>query len=529
LKKLLVCTLALWALLFFMPLTAVACMGPLSTPTAICRDTDSNSSLYFRVNDRYFKIAPSLVPLGQENAGYTRAPRPKYEYERGQSMSIHVLWDTLEPVCNFVQSHNDEMSVDNLYSLYHHPIPRWNTCTGRVKMGPYIPDFVTRPSVITLQGAFDPYQGKKSLLEQFQTAANRRLQYYQPRPNMPAEVKKLTNIRGYEGFAKDHSEHSHDIFPFWEHEKQLLFIRKPSAQASPALLECFHHRTTDRILNEPNSLSEYEMCELSFVLEEKDLFATIRLHGSQIQYLHKSPLGERLFLEPIIQKAVAFIEQFSIPSDDPALLEHIRKIQAENDQDILAGKFGDPLAMSAFRAREDLVKKLLLEGADPNGENKPEEFGKAYEHPLRYLFLKDYWYLLQDPKLKLNVTKLLLEAGASIKQADINDNCRTENTRCANFGYDPILCHALKRNGPDMISLLLEYGADAKAITSGGKSMFHCAISSTQDLSPDVLTLLKNAGADPLARDYKEKTPRDYMDQEDQKVFDTWLQEQVDH
>lgn len=137
--------------------------------------------------------------------------------------------------------------------------------------------------------------------------------------------------------------------------------------------------------------------------------------------------------------------------------------------------------------------RLLLEaGADPN---RPGPNGLS---PL------DLAVAVEDPR----IVALLLKAGASPNpnpnpQANLP---QPDRAAIAPAAEGPALWQAVRRGDRDVVSLLLDHGADANAPTGTGVTMLHEAV---RRRDRDIVALLVDAGADATARDASGRTPLD--------------------
>jgi hypothetical protein len=515
------------AFLIHVPSAAWACSSQMQVPTAICGKAARPGEGYFRVNDRFFKVpaefTPGFAPMDMK--AWPR-PRPRDIFETGGGLTIHALWDSMEPTCAYVRRHKDKMDVDNLYSLYHYPVTNIRTsCTGYAKDGPYIKEFITRPLVLKLHQIRDR-KGWDPSANAYQRKLAKEVEHYIKSSQYSDDVKfqVINTVDGYNAYMLDSTgKLENESFQqnlarsrkvaqerkiiSWSPLKSLFFIRQDSSVDDTLMLECKYRHDVEKITI-PNTLSEYDMCELTFYSEKEGLFYTAHLHGKHIGFD-----GKKLDIDPVIAKIETFIQRFSIPADDPGLSALIKERRAQNDRDLLAGVFGPPLANAAFQKRPDLVKTILEGGADPND-------GYALRSAI-----KDN-YRNTDPEDVFKTVKLLLEAGASIEKADINDERCTNVQGCPRGYLQPLLCVAASRGLEKTVKLLLEYGADAKQeITYGAsrRNILHCAVNPSQDVNYQALQHLLDAGADPYYLDNQGMSILNHAKADEQLHFTEWL------
>ncbi|HYD17675.1 MAG TPA: ankyrin repeat domain-containing protein, partial [Patescibacteria group bacterium] len=138
------------------------------------------------------------------------------------------------------------------------------------------------------------------------------------------------------------------------------------------------------------------------------------------------------------------------------------------------------LRIALERSDKPLVEKLLDYGVDVN------ERDDNGETPLFYLLGH------RDSREKtLPIIRLLIERGADLD-------------KLTNYWGENALFPAVQSSYTEAVKLLLDYGADAKAVTVQGETLLHAA-ANTYDAK--TMRMLVKAGADINARDRNKQTP----------------------
>lgn len=155
--------------------------------------------------------------------------------------------------------------------------------------------------------------------------------------------------------------------------------------------------------------------------------------------------------------------------------------KAKNTPDKAQQKLNDKLCTAAGKGNVKKVKKLLEQGADPNGYCAPL-YAAVFDPPLK------------DKNTNVEVVKVLLEAGA-------NPN--------VHFGthYDTPLMEALCTDyvGLDVVKALIAAGADVNARNASYSTALYHACNAKED--EEKVKLLLQAGADVNVRNMYGRTP----------------------
>ena len=121
-----------------------------------------------------------------------------------------------------------------------------------------------------------------------------------------------------------------------------------------------------------------------------------------------------------------------------------RRADIERDSE----RYGPPLMVAIYCAEEDIIRLLLDSGADPNTETASGPGGNALHKAVSSRFI-----------VEPTVLKLLITKGANLEAKDHN-------------GMTPLLV-AVKMAWIDMVSLLLEFGADPTSVEDDTMPFFH--------------------------------------------------------
>lgn len=482
--------------ILLIPQSAWACFRKPLLPVKNCADTELKTSEFYRVNDLYFKIPNEFV-----SRGHVFPLHPLNLLEQDGSVKMHVMMDTFKPTCSYVRQQEELKDTIELSSLYHHYKGLFLTtsCRRDVDAGPYIQSFMTKAAIVNLRRKPNAPAGEERY-------------YRDPREafEYPKKIKErinsepdflLKNIRDFDAYllsrpeeliekgrkwAFDTRERGKVV---WEWVKRIHF-RSHSSEPFPIYLQCSYRYGVEKVTI-PDTLSEYETCLLYFLTDK--LRIEVTLHGAQIGFD-----GQELDIMPMIYKVKDFVERFEIPANDPELLAELARRKNQNGEDIIAGKFGDPVLAAALQGRIVVLQKLIESGADVNK-------GKALGHTLAS------HPGTTDLTVRYQIAKLLLEHGAFVQnEVPIRESV-----------FKTTICRAVSTRKTKFVALVLKYGA--KPNIEGYGSALHCEAYNGKDLDYQMLQILLDAGADPYLKNDKEKTILDYIHESERPHFDAWL------
>ncbi len=174
---------------------------------------------------------------------------------------------------------------------------------------------------------------------------------------------------------------------------------------------------------------------------------------------------------------------FGVIGNNPDVVSQLAAYGAKVDMRLGAGS-DTPLTLAITAKNIPMVKQLLALGAKPNGIQ-----GVSNGAPLRAALRA------QDDTL----VSILLEAGA---KADHTDRFNQS-----------ILHSAVCNNSPQVIAMLIDYGADVNRqckVDGRNTTPLINAIRYRKDESADLIRLLLESGADPTVKDAAGKTALDY-------------------
>lgn len=311
--------------LLFVPAKAWSTIiGDGKLPILLCQAEDEPVQ-YVRIYDRFFKIPAVLIP---EDSRLDRRSLINGHIE------MHVLTETFDPLCEYIRDSKEiEDKAVNIWSLYHHyPLRHSLPVIGQYHpKGLYIPEVVQKTAVIALHG-YSPNTAV-SEIEDARKFQIEKINGFFGNENLPvSHFKELMDFDAYayEVYQKSkmpphvvkwilEAEHKtrEENRIFWLPEKKLYVFSKETAAVHPFIMECFYKGNgdgNDQKLRISKTLSEYELCEMSFLNKDKDVFMSVALHGVNIPFD-----GKTLDVAPFVKKVRDFVEDFAVPRDDAAL------------------------------------------------------------------------------------------------------------------------------------------------------------------------------------------------------------------
>ncbi|KAH7312488.1 ankyrin repeat protein [Stachybotrys elegans] len=156
------------------------------------------------------------------------------------------------------------------------------------------------------------------------------------------------------------------------------------------------------------------------------------------------------------------------------LLEHGAKGNSRNLSGITV------LADAISKRRLEFARKLLECGADPNAKD-------LYGQSALVMILRDDKIEYND---KVRMVELLLERGASPNHSDMVGR--------------PALSYAIESGSPELVGLLVGFGAKNRITMPGGETPLLYAMERN---SPEIVQLLLDGGVDPNMKDKRGRTP----------------------